>query len=76
MDGSVAKGIETLLQERGLKQRVIAKKSGFTQQQFSDMLRGRKIIRADYLVQIAQAMGVSVQDIFDAGVFGESKEAM
>ena len=67
MTGSVAYGIESIMEENGFVQRVIAEKSGFTEQQFSDMLRGRKVIRADYLVPIAKAMRVSIQDIYDAG---------
>lgn len=67
MSGSVAKGIEKIINEKGFIQGAIASKAGFSDQQFCDMLKGRKIIRADYLVPIAKAMGVTVQDIYDAG---------
>ena len=67
MGGSVAAGIESIIREKGFIQGVIAKKAGFSDQQFSDMLKGRKVIRADYMVPIAKAMGVSVQEIYDAG---------
>lgn len=67
MNGSVAKGIEKIIDEKGFIQGAIASKAGFSDQQFCDMLKGRKIIRADYLVPIAKAMGVTVQDIYDAG---------
>jgi len=76
MTGSVAAGIEKIIQEKGFVQGSIAAKSGFSNQQFCDMLKGRKIIRADYLVPIAKAMGVSVQDIFDAGKGYHPKEAV
>lgn len=76
MSGSVAAGIEKLLKEHGLIQKNVAVKAGFTEQQFSDMLCGRKIIRADYLVPIACAMRVSIQDIYDAGANFNSKEAV
>lgn len=67
MTGSVATGIEKIIREKGYIQGSIAAKAGFSDQQFCDMLKGRKVIRADYLVPIAKAMGVQVQDIFDAG---------
>ena len=40
------------------------------------MLKGRKIIRADYLVPIAKALGVSVQEIYDAGANFMPQEAV
>ena len=67
MTGSVAVGIEKIIRDKGFVQGVIAAKSGFSDQQFCDMLKGRKIIRADYLVPIAKALGVTVQDIYAAG---------
>lgn len=72
MSGSVAAGIDKIIQDRGYIQKVIAEKAGFTDQQFSDMLCGRKVIRADYLIPIAKAMRVSIQEIYDAGLSEES----
>lgn len=72
MSGSVAEGINKIMEENGYIQRIIAQKSGFTEQQFSDMLCGRKVIRADYLVPIAKAMRVTIQDIYDAGIKKEA----
>ena len=76
MVGSVAAGIETIIREKGFIQGVIAAKAGFSDQQFCDMLKGRKIIRADYMVPIAKAMGVSVQEIYDAGLSYQPREAV
>lgn len=67
MAGSVALGIERIIHDKGFLQGAIAARAGFSDQQFCDMLKGRKIIRADYLVPIAKALGVSVQEIYDAG---------
>lgn len=67
MSGSVAAGIRNIIQEKALIQGVVAQRAGFTSQQFSDMINERKVIRADYLVPISKALGVCVQDIFDAG---------
>lgn len=67
----IAINLRAIIEDRGLKQTAIAAKSGFTDQQFCDMLAGRKIIRAEYIPRIALAMGVTVSDIYakveDAG---------
>lgn len=64
---NVALGIKRTLFEKGMIQKVVAERAGFSNQQFSDMLNGRKVIRADYLPDIAKALGVSVNEIFDNG---------
>lgn len=76
MIGSVAAGIERIIRDKGFVQGVIAARAGFSDQQFCDMLKGRKIIRADYLVPIAKALGVSVQEIYDAGREFQPQEAV
>lgn len=76
MTGSVAAGIERIIRDKGFVRGSIAAKAGFSDQQFCDMLKGRKIIRADYLVPIAKAMGVTVQEIFDAGKDYRPQEAV
>lgn len=67
MYGSVAAGIRTIIQEKAYRQSEIARRAGFSSQQFNDMIHDRKIIRADYMIPIANALSVSVQDIYDAG---------
>ena len=64
MENSVAIGIKRSIAEKGLFQKAVAERSGFTEQQFSDMLNGRKVIRAEYLPLIATALGVDVGDLF------------
>lgn len=71
----VAQGIRILITEKGMIQKVVAQRAGFTQQQFNDMLNNRKVIRAIDLVPISSALGVEVQDIYDAGR-GQGKEAV
>ena len=63
----IAMGIRYLITERGMIQRVVAQRAGYTSQQFSDMLNDRKIIKAVDVLPISKALGVSVQDIYDAG---------
>lgn len=76
MSGSVAAGIDKIIHDSGFIQKVIAEKAGFTNQQFSDMLCGRKVIRADYIVPIAKALKVTVQEIYDAGMIREESKAV
>ena len=68
----VAVGIKCILAKKGLQQGYVAKCSGFSDQQFSDMVNGRKIIRAEYLPAIANALGVDVNELFQAGKDGAS----
>lgn len=67
MDNPVAIGIRKIMLRKGMYQKVTAERAKFTEQQFSDMLNGRKIIRAEYLPRIAKALEVDVMDIYIAG---------
>ena len=49
---------------RGLKQCVVARRAGFSEQQFTDMLHGRKTIKAEYMPKIAKAIDVNVAELF------------
>ena len=75
MMGSVAQGIKTVIRRQGLTQKYVAKASFFTEQQFSDMLNGRKLILAEYMPRIANALGVTVSEIYDAGKDPSQKDA-
>ena len=67
MTCSVARGIKNIISEKGLIQKVVAQRAGFTEQQLSDMLNGRKVIRVDYLPSLAKSLDVKISDIYDAG---------
>lgn len=60
----VSTRIRILLEEKGLKQNVIAKRSGFTPQSFNNMLMGRKLVRVCDIQSIAEAIGVDVNELF------------
>lgn len=64
MNNPVSVSIKQSMVSKGLYQKAVAERAGFTEQQFSDMLNGRKVIRAEYLPAIAKALGVSVGDLF------------
>ena len=50
-----------------MRKKVVAERAGFTDQQFSDMLNGRKVIRAEYVLPIAKALMVDITELFSAG---------
>ena len=64
MDEITASGIRRIMKQRKLVQAKVAVQAGFTPQQFSDMLQGRKHIMADFLPRIAKAMGVTPGEFF------------
>ena len=65
MSNITAQGIRRVIEQKRLVQANVAVASGFTAQQFSDMLHGRKRILADYLPRIAAAMGAGPGEIFE-----------
>ena len=56
--------LKTLIRNKGLKQCSVAEKAGFNENQFSQMLNGRRQISADELEIICNAMGVSPNDVY------------
>lgn len=64
MRTSVADAIKEIIDEKALRQGIVATKAGFTPQQFSDMLNGRKVIKAEYIPLIANALGVDPNSIY------------
>ena len=58
--------ITRLIESRGLKQGAFAVKLGYSRQQFSDMMNGRKIIKPCDALAIAGALEVSMNTLFAA----------
>lgn len=56
--------ITRAIKARGLKNNAVAKKAGFSAQQFSDMLNGRKIIKPCDILAISEALGVDANMLF------------
>ncbi len=64
----VASGTKRIIAEKGLKNIRVAEKAGFNSQQFSDMLNGRRLMRA---ADIASIIGVIKEYGIDANyLFG------
>ena len=53
--------------KKGLRQNAVAKRARLSEQQLSDMLNGRKLIKACDLLPIAEALGVTVDELLAAG---------
>lgn len=61
------RNIKNLIREKGIKQYVVAEKAGFSPNNFSAMLNERKIITAEHIPNIARALGVTVNDLYERG---------
>jgi len=55
--------IKKYLEEKGIKQGVIAKRINVSDGTFSDMLRGKRKITAEEYLAICEALGVDLYDI-------------
>ena len=66
----VPQNIESIINARGLKKGAVASRAGYSKQQFSDMLNGRKIIKLCDVMAIADSLGVEVQDLYTSGQKG------
>ena len=63
----LVKGIKVVIARKGLKNIYVAEKAGFTAQELSDMLNGRRLIKACDVPRLAFAMEVKEGDIYVAG---------
>lgn len=61
----VAENIQRIINEKGLKQVYVAEKAGYTAHMLSDMLSGRKIIKACDVHKICEVLGVDANSLFD-----------
>ena len=60
----IINNIKEIISEKGMKYGVVAERAGFTPQEFSNMLNGRKLLRAEYISYIAKALGVDPNTIY------------
>lgn len=60
----VKENIERIIEEKGLKKTGVAARAGFTLQQLSDMLGGRKTIKASMIPALSGALGVEPNELF------------
>lgn len=63
-NATVPENIKRIVSEKGFKYSAVASWAGITPVAFSNMLNGRQIIAAYDLVAIADALGVTPNDLF------------
>jgi transcriptional regulator with XRE-family HTH domain len=56
--------ISQIIDRSGMKQGAVAVRAGISPKQFSEMLHGRKIIKAVDIINISRALGVTPNEIF------------
>lgn len=61
---TVIKNIEAIIECKGLKKKSVADKAGYTKQQFSNLLNGRKTFKSDDIIRVAKALEVTPNDLF------------
>lgn len=66
----LARGIKVIIAKKGLKNIYVAEKAGFTSQELSDMLNGRRLIKVCDVPKLAFAMEVKEGDIYAEGMKG------
>ncbi|MGN0417050.1 helix-turn-helix transcriptional regulator [Anaerostipes faecalis] len=71
MNTPFSDGVARIIKEKGLKQVYVAKRAGFTPQELCDMLNGRKLVKACDIPKLANVLGVTVNDIYEAGKRGD-----
>jgi len=61
----VISNIKNAICAKGMKQKAVAERAGFTPQEFSNILNERrKLLRVEYMPAIALAIGVDVNDLY------------
>lgn len=60
----VANNMRFIVEAKGFKHSAVAERAGYSRQQFSDMLNGRKLITADDCIRFRDAVGCTYADLF------------
>ena len=56
--------IKQLITDKGLKQKYVAEQMGLSQNDFSNMMNGRKEFKVEYVVPLCKALGISANELF------------
>lgn len=64
MSDVIIENIRSCIAKKGLKQNYIAEKAGFTPQEFSNILCGRKKFNTEYVVPVCRALGITANELF------------
>lgn len=63
-NAGVPNAIARIIEEKGMKQYVVAERSGMTAQMLTDIFAGRRLIKARDIVMIARALEVMPNELF------------
>ena len=61
---TLSNGLKIIIAQKGLKNLYVAENAGYTPQELSDMLNGRRLIKACDIPRIAKALGVEINYLF------------
>lgn len=59
-----SENIATIIKEKGLKQAYVAEKAGYSAQELSDMLNGRRLIKACDILKLSTVLNVTANDLY------------
>lgn len=63
----IGKNVKKIIDRNGLKQKAVAAKAGYTEQVFSNLINGRKIMSAYDVIKISSALDVMPNEILGIG---------
>ncbi len=63
----IAGNIQRIISEKGLKQGAVAERANISPNAFSAMVRGRRLIKPCDVLDIASALGVTVNELYQRG---------
>ena len=75
-NGNVPARINQIISEKGLKKHAVAEWAGIKKQAFSEMLTGRRIIKAKDIIGISIALKVTPNDLFEMGDLNVNKRSI
>ena len=55
--------IRHLIRTKGLKQTYVAEQAGLTDQQLTDILNNRRLLRVEHLEPLARVLGVTIETL-------------
>lgn len=61
---SVGERTKAIIESKGLKQKSVAEKAGYSPQVFNNLVNGRKLFMADDIFRVANALGVTPNELF------------
>ena len=71
----VVNNVKLIMNEKGMKQKIVAERAGFSDAEFSNMLNERrKLIRIEHIPKIAKALGVEPNELYGIASEGEKKK--